>query len=82
MNYLAEVCLLGLGVGGKYVRCLVAVFISMGFESAKRCEEGFKVLIFRGVGGGGGPRRQATNRGPIFMGELTTLYTMKGFLTM
>ena len=52
MNYLAEVCLLGLGVGGKYVRCLVAVFISMGFESAKRCEEGFKVLIFRGVGGG------------------------------
>ena len=44
MNGLADVCLMGLGVGGNYVWCLVIVVIFMGTGEAKRW----------GAGGGGG----------------------------
>ena len=36
MNGLADVCLMGLGVGGNYVWCLVIVVIFMGTGGAKR----------------------------------------------
>ena len=42
MNNLAEVCLVGLRVGGNYVRCLVVVVITMRFGGAKRCEGSLK----------------------------------------
>ena len=38
MNNLPDVFLMGLGVEGSYVRCLV---ISMGLGGASRCEGGF-----------------------------------------
>ena len=44
VNGLADVCLMGLGVGGNYVWCLVIVVIFMGTGGAKRW----------GAGGGGG----------------------------
>ena len=42
MTNLAEVCLVGLRVGGNYVRCLVVVVITMRFGGAKRCEGSLK----------------------------------------
>ena len=48
MNNLAEVCFVGLGVGGKYLRCLVIVVKSVGNGGAKRCGADFKVMILRG----------------------------------
>ena len=75
MNNLAEVCLVGLGVGGNYIRCLV---ISMGLGGAKRCGGGFKVIILRETGEWGKPKRGTR----LYGGELTPLYTMKGVLTM
>ena len=64
MNSLAEVCFLGLGVGGNYIRSVVIVVISMRLGGAKRCGGDLKVIILRGGGGGMG---QATKRGPVFM---------------
>ena len=49
MNSLAEACLVGLGVGGNYVRCVVIAVISMGIGGAKRYGEAFKVKILRGA---------------------------------
>ena len=51
MNNLAEVCFVGLGVGGKYLRCLVIVVKSVGNGGAKRSGADFKVMILRGEGG-------------------------------
>ena len=48
MNNLAEVCFVGLGVGGIYVRCLVIVVISVGLGGAKRYGGDFKVIILSG----------------------------------
>ena len=90
MNNLAEVCLVGLRVGGNYVRCLVVVVITMRFGGAKRCEGSLKssfcvcvcvcvCVCGRGGGGGGGTSHK---EGPVFMGELSPLYTMKEVLTM
>ena len=39
---LAEVCLMELGLGGNYVRCLVIVVISMGLGGAKTLGGGFR----------------------------------------
>ena len=55
MNNLAEVCLVGLGVRGNYVRCLVVVVINMKFGGAKRCEGSLKssfcgVVVKAGAG--------------------------------
>ena len=50
MHNLSEVCLVGLGLRGKYVRCLV---ISMRLRGAKTCGGGFKVIILTGQGKGG-----------------------------
>ena len=75
MNNLVEVCLVGLGVGGEYVRCLI---ISMGVGGTKRCGGGFKVIIMRRKGQGGKPQRGDQ----ILWGKLTPLYTKKGVLTM
>ena len=47
MNDLAEVCLVGLGVGANYVRFLVIVVIPMRLGGAKRCGEGFKIIFLR-----------------------------------
>ena len=61
MNNLAEVCLVGLRVGGNYVRCLVVVVITMRFGGAKRCEGSLKSSFCVCVGGGAGGGR-ATKR--------------------
>ena len=53
MNNLTKSSLVGLVVGGKFVKCLVIVGISMEFGGAKRCGEGFKVILFRWMTGGG-----------------------------
>ena len=37
MDNLATVCPVELGVGAKYVRCLVIAVIYMGLEETKRC---------------------------------------------
>ena len=58
MNSLAEACLVGLGVGGNYVRCVVIAVISMGIGGAKRYGGAFKVKILRG---------QATKRRSAFI---------------
>ena len=47
MNTLAEVCSVGLGVGGNYVRCLFILIVSMGLGGAKSCGGG-EVIILRG----------------------------------
>ena len=78
MNNLAVVCLVRLGVGGNYKRCLVIVIRSMGLGEAKRCGGTFKVVNLRGVGEGGNPQRDDH----ILLGKLTTLYSMKGLPTM
>ena len=78
MNNLADVCLVRLWVGGNYKRCLVVVIRSMGLGGTKRCGGAFKVVNLRGMGEGGNPQR--TDQ--FLLGELTTLYTMKGLLTM
>ena len=52
MNNLAEVCTVGLGVGGNYVRCLFILIVSIGLGEAKSCGGGFKVIILRGGGEG------------------------------
>ena len=44
MNNLGEVCLVEIGVGGTYLRCLV---ISTGLGGEKTCVGGFKVLILK-----------------------------------
>ena len=44
VNGLADVCLMGLGVGGNYVWCLVIVVIFMGTGGAKRWGAGGSVL--------------------------------------
>ena len=44
MNNLAEVCLVGLGVGGNYVKC---PDMSIGLGGAMRCGGDFKVIILR-----------------------------------
>ena len=36
MNNLTEVCLMGLGVGGNYKRCIVIVVMSMRLGGTKR----------------------------------------------
>ena len=87
MNNLAEVCLVGLRVGGNYVRCLVVVVITMRFGGAKRCEGSLKssfcVCVCVCVGGGGGGGGGTSHKeGLVFMGELIPLYTMKEVLTM
>ena len=60
MNNLAEVCFVGLGVGGNYVRCRVIVVISVGLGGAKRCGGDFKVIILVGVWA-------RHKEGPVFM---------------
>ena len=45
MNNLAEVCVVGLGIGGNYERCLVIGVISIGLRGAKRCRRGLKSSI-------------------------------------
>ena len=52
MNNLAEVCLVGLGVEGNYVRCQD---ISIGLGRAMRCGGDFKVIILKEAGEGGKP---------------------------
>ena len=47
MSNLTEVFLVGLEVGGNYVKCLVIVIISVGLGGAKRCGENFKVITLR-----------------------------------
>ena len=44
MNNLGEVCLVKIGIGGTYLRCLV---ISTGLGGEKMCVGGFKVLILK-----------------------------------
>ena len=53
MNNLTKSSLVGLVVGGKFVKCLVIVGISMEFGGAKRCGEGFKAILFRWMTGEG-----------------------------
>ena len=78
MNNLAEVCVVELGVGRNYERCLVIVVISIGLRGTKRCGRGFKVINLRGVGKVGN-----LQIGDQFLRvELIPLYTMKGILTM
>ena len=50
MNNLADVCLVRLGVGGNYKRCLVIVIRSMGLGGTKRFGGAFKVINLRGMG--------------------------------
>ena len=45
MNHLAEVCFVGIGVGGNYVRCLVTVVIPVGLGGAKNRGGDFNVTI-------------------------------------
>ena len=71
MNKLAEVCFVGLGERGNYVRCLV---ISIGFGGAMRFGGDFKVIILRG----GRERGQAIKRGPVFMSEINTSIHYEG----
>ena len=47
MYNLSELCLMGLRLGGNYVKWFV---ISMGLGGAKRCGGGFKVIILTGWG--------------------------------
>ena len=56
--------------------CLVIVVKSMGLGGAKKCGEGFKVMILRG-GRERKERGRATKRGPVFMEGADPLYTMK-----
>ena len=44
INNLGDVCLVEIGVGGTYLRCLV---ISTGLGGEKMCVGGFKVLILK-----------------------------------
>ena len=76
MNNLVEVCFVGLGVGGKNVRSLVKVVISVGLGGSKRYGGDFKVIILRRGWG----KQQRSDQ--FLWGELTPLYTMKGVLTM
>ena len=60
MNNLSEVFLLGLRVGGNYVRCLV---ISIGLGGASRSGRGLKLIILMGWW-----KVKATQRGLVFIG--------------
>ena len=69
MNNLAVVCLVGLGEGRNYVRCLVIVVISVRLGGARGCGGGFKVIILIGVARGRGQDQ-------FSWGVLTPLHTM------
>ena len=47
MYNLTEISLVRLVLGGKFVKCLVIVGMSMELGGAKKCGRGFKVIIFR-----------------------------------
>ena len=78
MNNLAEVCFVGLGVGGNHVKCLVTVVIPVGLGGAKTRGGDSKVTILS-------RERERANHKEMtsfLWGELTPLYTMKEVLTM
>ena len=64
MNNLPEVFLLGLRVGGNYVRCLV---ISIRLGGASRSGRGLKLIILMGWW-----KVKATQRGLVFIGVVDT----------
>ena len=75
MNNLAEVCLVGLGVGANYVRFLVIVVIPMRLGGAKRCGEGFKVIILSVASGVGRGKWANHKEGASFYKGSRPLYT-------
>ena len=76
MNNLAEVCFVGLGVGGIYVRCLVIVVISVELGGAKRCGGDFKVIILSGEGES--HKNQLIMGWPVFMGGVESSIHWEG----
>lgn len=48
MNNLADVCLVRLGVGGNYVRCVSCRCHISETGGAKRCERDLKVIVLKG----------------------------------
>ena len=75
MNDLAEVCLVGLGVGANYVRFLVIVVIPMRLGGAKRCGKGFKVIILSVASGVGRGKWASHKEGTSFYKGSRPLYT-------
>ena len=75
MNSVTQVSLVGLGIGGNYVKCVAIDVISMGLGWVKRDGESLKVIILfvRGEESG-----KAQRGNQFLFGELTPLHIMKG----